>query len=404
MQQILKRLELIKTAISIEDEEIIDLQVLKLQKLEIDAQVAEILAKITQKDYSSVMQKIEDYLEQCSGLVVYEDKELQGLRLELKALERKLQELSAERDEYLGEIHDFNLQYHLRLGKVIQNILQLKESLLQSAMQEKKEAFEKLNEAYQEKKKAFDEQKQKVNNLENELENMDEFDEGYDELYEELKEYREALAEEEERLNETRKETKKAKETYEEDDATKEYEEAKEDSESFNKEYEEAKDEEQIDISEEEKKELKIVYRKASRLCHPDLVSEELKEQAHAMMQKLNDAYNKHDLKAVKEMLVLLESGRGFDIASDSINNTKQLKEKIVDVRVHIQETEEELDEIEEDEVFKILQEYDDVDEYLDAMKEELQKEYARLCDKEEEQVTQTHEVLDEDEYWDTAF
>ena len=401
MQQILKRLELIKTAISIEDEEIIELQVLKLQSLKTDVQLVEILAKITQKDYSAVMQKIEDYLEQYSGLVVYEDKELQGLRLELKALERKLQELSLQRDEHLSEIHDFNLQYHLRLGEVIQNILTLKESLLQSAIQKKKEAFEKLKEAYKEKKKAFDEQRKSVHDLESELADMDEFDDRYDELYEALQEQREALAEEEESLNETRKETKKAKEDYEEDDATKEYEEAKEDSESFNQEYKEAKEEEQIEISEEEKKELKKVYRKASRLCHPDLVSVELKEQAHAMMQKLNEAYNMHDLEKVKEMIVLLESGRGFDIASDSITNTEQLKEKILDVRERIQQNETELDNIQEDEVFKILQEYDNVDEYLDAMEEELQKEYVRLCEKEEEQITQKHE---EDEYWDIPF
>ena len=154
MQQILKRLELIKTAISIEDEEIIELQVLKLQSLETDTKVAEILNNITQKEYSSVMQQIENYLAQYSGLVMHEDKELQGLRLELKALEHKLQELSLKRDEHLSKIHDFNLQYHLRLGEVIQNILQLKESLLKSATQEKKEAFENLKEAHKEKKKS----------------------------------------------------------------------------------------------------------------------------------------------------------------------------------------------------------------------------------------------------------
>lgn len=121
------------------------------------------------------------------------------------------------------------------------------------------------------------------------------------------------------------------------------------------------------------------------------------------MMQKLNEAYNKHDLKAVKEMLILLESGKGFEIASDSITNIEQLKEKIVDVRIHIQETEVELEEIEEDEVFQILQEYDDIDEYLDAMEEELQKEYARLSG-EEEQVSQKHEELEDDDYWDIPF
>ena len=42
MQQILKRLELIKTSIAIEDEEIIELQMTKLSNMTIDDDVQEI--------------------------------------------------------------------------------------------------------------------------------------------------------------------------------------------------------------------------------------------------------------------------------------------------------------------------------------------------------------------------
>ena len=97
MQKILKRLELIKTAIIIEDEEIIELQVMKLNTMSCDDEVTNILNKISDKDYGNVMLDIEVYIQKFSGLVVYEDKELQGLRLELKALERKLQELALKK-------------------------------------------------------------------------------------------------------------------------------------------------------------------------------------------------------------------------------------------------------------------------------------------------------------------
>ncbi len=403
MQQILKRLELIKTAISIEDEEIIELQVLKLQKLEADAKVEAILEQIAQKDYSSVIQNIEAYLKECSGLVVYEDKEVQGLRLELKALERKLQELTLRRDEHLSKIHDFNLQYHLRLGEIIQKILALKESLLERKVEEKREAFEEIKETYQEEKRVFNEQKQKVSKLERELESMDEFDPYYDELYAQLKEEREILLEEEEKLETLRKKAREAKEAYEEDEATKAYREAQEDFRSFHHSYEEAKEEKQFDLSKEELAELKRIYRKASRLCHPDLVRAELQEQAHAMMQQLNDAYNKHDLKTVKEMLLHLESGRGFDIVSDTITDKRVLKEKIVDVRARIVEMEAEIAQIEEDEVFQILQEYDDIADYLDGVEAELQEEYARLCE-EEKQVAPKDPMIEDEAYWDVPF
>jgi len=74
-----------------------------------DDEVEGILNKIANKDYGHVILDIEAYVQKFSGLVVYEDKELQGLRLELKALERKLQELSSEKNEYLNDIDDFNI-------------------------------------------------------------------------------------------------------------------------------------------------------------------------------------------------------------------------------------------------------------------------------------------------------
>ena len=106
MKQILKRLELIKTAISIEDEEIVELQVMKLNSMACDEEVLEILVKLENKDYGNVVVEIEQYLQCYSGVVVYEDKELQGLRLELKALEKKFQDLNGKKNEYLNDIHE----------------------------------------------------------------------------------------------------------------------------------------------------------------------------------------------------------------------------------------------------------------------------------------------------------
>ena len=43
MAEVVKRLEIIKSSIAIEDEEIIELQIMKLEKLEIDNEVKNIL-------------------------------------------------------------------------------------------------------------------------------------------------------------------------------------------------------------------------------------------------------------------------------------------------------------------------------------------------------------------------
>lgn len=410
MQKILKRLELIKTAITIEDEEIIELQVMKLSFIDYDDEVEGILHKIADKDYGHVVVDIEQYLQKFSGVVVYEDKELQGLRLELKALERKLQELSGVKNEYLNDINEFNVQYHLRLGDVIQKILNLKEELLEEAVQEKKDTFEELKDEYETLKKEYKDLKSQKDTKEQELEDMDEFDDGYDELYEELQELKDDLDEQEQSLNEKRKETKQAKNEYEEDEVTQEYEEVKQDSKEFSKEYEEVKQKERFELNDEEKQELKKLFRKASRLCHPDLVTDELKEQAHDIMQQLNESYGKRDLKAVKEILVSLESGKSFDVASDTITDKDLLRSKIVDVRDVIYQTEVEIVTIKEDEVVQILDEYDDVEDYFSTLEEELESEYDRLKNR-DKNLTHTKEeqespifTTEDDAYWSDEF
>jgi len=414
MKQILKRLELIKTAISIEDEEIVELQVMKLNSMACDEEVLEILVKLENKDYGNVVVEIEQYLQCYSGVVVYEDKELQGLRLELKALEKKFQDLNGKKNEYLNDIHEFNVQYHLHLGELIQKILHLKEELLYKSMQKKKNNFEDLKSEFEKIKAEKEELKSKKEDLENELGAMDEFDDGYDELYEKLQELKKDLDAKEAELNKKKKETKKAKKEFEEDEVTQEYEDLKQDSEEFTREYKEVQEEERLSITDKEKKELKKLFKKASKLCHPDIVSEELKKQAQVIFQKLNDANSKRDIKTVREILHSLESGNGFNVSSDTIDDKDLLKSKITDIRDMIFQDEVEIEIIKESEAIKIMQEYNDLEEYFSKVKSELEAEYDRLKNEavmndtsEEMQYTQANDnfskVYNEDEYKSTS-
>ncbi len=62
MQLILKRLELIKTGIAFEDEEIIDLQRIKLQQMVLDDAVRAILDAIERREYAHVVSAIDRYI------------------------------------------------------------------------------------------------------------------------------------------------------------------------------------------------------------------------------------------------------------------------------------------------------------------------------------------------------
>ncbi|MDP3119774.1 MAG: hypothetical protein Q8N01_05120 [Sulfuricurvum sp.] len=73
MQQILKRLELIKTSIAIEDEEIIELQVAKLSTLPIDNDVQNILNRLANNDYGHAVVEIESYIQELNNRYFVEE-------------------------------------------------------------------------------------------------------------------------------------------------------------------------------------------------------------------------------------------------------------------------------------------------------------------------------------------
>ncbi|MFA6195695.1 MAG: hypothetical protein WC656_03510 [Sulfurimonas sp.] len=149
VKELLKRLEIIKIAIFIEDEEIIALQVLRISKMQYDMDIAYILELIDENKYEQVISIIDKYLKKQSGLVIYEESELQGLKFELKVLEKKLQDISQEKNEYISVINDFNTQYNFELGEVIRDILYLKKEKLEQDAGINSEEFSFAKDAYE---------------------------------------------------------------------------------------------------------------------------------------------------------------------------------------------------------------------------------------------------------------
>lgn len=379
MQQILKRLELIKTSIAIEDEEIIELQVAKLSTMSIDDSVQSILKQLSNSDYGNAVIEIESYIAKYSGIIVYEDKELGGLKLELKVLEGKLQELSQEKNEYLNEIHEFNVQYNLHLGEIIRTILELKKTILYRQTIKQQSVVDESVERHDDVQADLDELKEEMINLKKELDDMDVLDDNYDEISEQFKNLKDAYKEKLSELNNLQEELDALKEEFQNSEESQQYEEAKNDYESFSDDYEEIIREERFNLNEEEVSELKKAYRKASKLCHPDTVSDELKEQAEKLFKELNDANSKKDLEKVKEILFKLENGNGFEVASDRINDKDRLRAKIEEIRMKIDALDHEINEIKSDDTFVTIQGLDDWNEYFNSFKKDLDEEKERL-------------------------
>ena len=394
-QQTLKRLDLIQTSIELNDTDIIALQVAKLENLEPDDELQSILQQLESLEYASALQDIEAYLAKYKGVVAYVNPEVKGLKLELKMLEQKLQDLDALKNEQLSTIDEFNTLYSLKVGDIIEKILKRKKELLA-------EQVAKMQEMFEQEKAHYEEAKNKAQKLEEELEELDEFDDDYDEVYE-------AWQEAKEEANTQRKKVKEAKEELEEDEEFQEYEEVKEEYEEFHREYEEVLNQERFELNDDEKKELKKLFRKAARLCHPDIVTKELQDQAHEITAQLNEAYAQKDLNRVKKILDMLENGIYFDTASDKLENTEKLKHKITELREKVTIITEELEAIKADETFNTIEDIDDWDAYFNEVRENLEKEYRELQNIENEQPETKQEkneiMLDEDDdYWEAPF
>jgi hypothetical protein len=307
MKQTLSILTLIKASIIVGDREAALLQInkLKAQAMEIDNDVLAIVGELDDFNYSKAIMLIEDYLSKHSDIVPHIDKELQGLKLELIALEECLEALTLSHVECLNAINEFNTLQDRVIGPIIVEIMQLKA---------------RINEVLG----------------------------GSDDYSEEL---------------------------------NKQFENAQQEYEEFWKAYNATKNHSEFyyDLSDDNKKLLKRLYKKASRLCHPDKVSEKLKPQANQIFSELSKAHVNNDLPRVQEILEELEKGVGFALDSYSIDDKEVAQAQIKKIRQKIQEAEAEIQKVKADKVYKIIEENDDIYSYLEQMTEPLEKERDEL-------------------------
>jgi len=298
-------------------------------------------------------------------VVAYEDPEVKVFKQELKALEEKIQDLDALKNEQLGTIEEFNTQYSLSVGDLIEKILKRKEEILAVKIA-------KLQETLEQEKERYEEAKSKTQKLKEELDVLDESDDAYAKVYkawEVAKEAEEAQ----------RKKVEEAKEALENDEDFKAHEEIKQEHEESSCGHKKALEKKRFTLNDEEKKELKLLFRKAARLCHPDIVSKELEDKAHEITAQLNEAYAQNDLSSVKKILDMLENGVYFDAASDSLQDVEKLKYKIVHLTELFADISQELEDIRDDETYKTIEEIEDWDAYFAEVREALESEYEAL-------------------------
>lgn len=292
LSKIIKRLEMIKSLISLEEEEEIYTHILKLKQLSLPTELENIIVCLNEKSYSKAVTAIEAFISQHKSLAIYLDPEIDALKLEIKSLEAAINFLSDEKADLEKLIHEFGIRHNKELGELLIKILQYRKENSKGTPQQK---------------------------------------------------------------------------------------EAEDDYNTYHQEYEATKNEEVATLSNEEQKELKSKYRKASKLCHPDVVSEEQKELATKLFAELSAAYEKNDIKRVSEILEGLKKGKFFIPKSDAINEKQLLQAEMQKQRLRVKELKEQLKEIKESDTYKTISSIDNWDEYFINAKQKLRLQLNEL-------------------------
>ena len=155
--------------------------------------------------------------------------------------------------------------------------------------------------------------------------------------------------------------------------------EAKKDYEDFSSNYEATKNETVSTLTEEEQKNLKDNYRKASKLCHPDVVDEDQKETAHKIFSELNAAYQRNDAKRVAEILNELQHGKTFTSKADTTNEKQTLLSELKRLRIRLQQLIDAITAIKTSDIFEKIIRISDWDEYFSKTKQQLQDQLTQL-------------------------
>lgn len=131
-------------------------------------------------------------------------------------------------------------------------------------------------------------------------------------------------------------------------------------------------------LTDDEEIELKDLFRKASKCCHPDMVKDELEEEAGATFHELKSAYNQNDLRRVREIWESLDSEEVIDVSSTYGQDFKKINLEIVRLKSKLKMLKSDLKNLKDSPSFIQVIILDNWDEYFDEKKRKLEQEIQR--------------------------
>ena len=296
LSKIIKRLEIIKNYIILEELEDLDDEIRKIIPFDFDDKISEIIHEVKQQNFGSAIKKIETFITLSQSMVTWIDYELEGIKIELKILENELAALEGEKMSIEKLLADFIHQYTRELGDVVLEILYIKSLLVED----------------------------------------DEVE--YEKAKQEEEDYRQQVDEEEKKLK--------------------------------------------FELNEEEKGELKKMYRKGVFKCHPDLFQNEGQEvidMVTEIYKSLDEAYDKQDLNEVKRIMDMLENNSFMNFKKKESNDKIKLASKKEFLRNKITKLKVDLNNLKESEKYIEIIQIEDFNQYFKNLRQQLKDHLSSL-------------------------
>ncbi len=379
MQMLIKRLEIVRAAMSLADEALIAQQLPALRAALADlpanstpqAALALIIEALESGHYPRAMQRINAFLAAQSALVEHLDEELAALRLELAGLERLVSAQTLARDEMQERLERFSRDFLACCGAPLQEIFALREAIARLEWQqlrrarrhaEEREGYQReADEDYLDATAEDEEIAAQVEDWEDAADERAELQELYDQYCDWLDALDAAPADgaddAEAAAYEEFAEAQRQREDFARDKAQSDEAQAAEPPVA------------ELDADEEDR--LKKAYRRACHLCHPDRVAAEFKAQAEALFKELGAAHKRKDVAAVERYLAQLQRGV-FTAASEALTDREALQARIAELRASIDALNAEIAAIAADETWALLRGFADeaaLQEYLDEQR-----------------------------------
>lgn len=153
-----------------------------------------------------------------------------------------------------------------------------------------------------------------------------------------------------------------------------EYEEADQDFKTYTHDWQETTKQEFFNVTEAERLELKAMFRACSKMCHPDVVALEYKNDAARLFSRLADANAKNDVAAVRAIYEQLQQGI-FAPMSATVSDAQKLHQQVVTLRAKIKDLNIAIFAIRSTDSYRKVAAIEDLDEYFTQLKQQLQAE-----------------------------